>query len=120
MRVDDLAGPQLDYFVARAEGFDAELIHRNGMSYCAIDVQYEGMQVYVPTHNWQLLGPMMLRQRYLLYPRLDVATWKVVWLAEAQLNPTFHGMYIDEQAPLAICRLRVAEKFGEEVPDLAA
>jgi Protein of unknown function (DUF2591) len=116
MRVDDLAGAQLDYYVARAEGLPADLIRANGLAYCRIDVPYQGHQLYVPTHNWQLLGPIMVRQRYLLYPRLDAETGKTVWLAEAQLNFRFHGMYIADEPELALCRLRVAESFGENVP----
>lgn len=116
MRVDDLCGAQLDYMVGRAEGLNVSLVRANGMAYCRMDLPYEGYSVYVPTHNWQLLGPMMLRQNYLLYPRAAGPGSKdVIWLAEAQMNPTFHGMYIDARAELALCRLRVAEAFGEEV-----
>jgi hypothetical protein len=116
MRVDDLAGATLDYYVARAEGLIADLIRGNGMAYCRVDFPHQGYQVYVPTHNWQLLGPIMVRQLYLLYPRLDAETGKTVWLAEAQLNRKFHGMYMSDEPELALCRLRVAQEFGEEVP----
>lgn len=116
MRVDALQGALLDYWVGKAEGHDVAVIHANGMSYCRMDVPYEGYHVYVPTHNWQLLGPIMVRQNYLLYPRAaGPGSNEVIWLAEAQLNPKFHGMYIDARAELALCRLRVAEAFGEEV-----
>ncbi|WP_213761798.1 phage protein NinX family protein [Caballeronia sp. dw_19] len=116
MRVDNLHGAQLDYFVALAEGLDATLIHANGMDYCRIDVQHQGESVYVPTHNWTLLGEILKRQRYLLYPRAaEPGSQEVVWLAEAQLNSSFNGMYADASPELAICRLRVAEAFGEEV-----
>ena len=39
------------------------------------------------------------------------------WLAEAQMNPDVHGMFIDESPKVAICRLRVAEAFGHEVKE---
>lgn len=115
MRVDDLAGAILDYWVGRAEGLAVSLLSGNGMSYCRLDVPYEGYSVYVPTHNWQLLGPILKRQNYLLYPRRDASTGERVWLAEVQMNPLFHGMYIDPEPELALCRLRVAEAFGEAV-----
>lgn len=116
MRVDDLSGAELDLWVGRAEGHNVSLVSACGMSYCRIDVPYEGYTVYVPTHNWQLLGPIMVRQNYLLYPRAaEPGSKDVIWLAEAQLNPHFHGMYIDARPELALCRLRVAERYGEEV-----
>jgi hypothetical protein len=115
MRVDDLLGPQLDYYVACAEGLIADLIRANGMAYCRVDIPHQGHQVYVPTHNWQLLGPIVKRQKYLIYPRLDSETGEIVWLAEAQLNARFHGMYIADEPELALCRLRIAEAFGDDV-----
>lgn len=116
MRVDDLAGAQLDHFVALAEGLDSALIHANGMDYCRVDIPYQGHMVYVPTQNWTLLGPILERQHYLIYPRAaEPGSKEVIWLAEAQLNPKFHGMYIDASPEIALCRLRVAEAFGEEV-----
>lgn len=115
MRIDELDGARLDYFVARAEGLDAALIHGNGMDYCRIDVQGVGHMVYVPTQNWTLLGPILKRQRYLIYPRAaEPGAREVVWLAEAQLNSKFNGMYIATSPEIAICRLRVAEAFGQE------
>jgi len=116
MRVDDLSGARLDHFVALAEGLDSALIHANGMDYCRVDIPYQGHMVYVPTQNWTLLGPILKRQRYLLYPRAaEPGSQEVVWLAEAQLNSRFNGMYADASPELAICRLRVAEAFGQEV-----
>ncbi len=117
MRVDDLDGALLDLWVGHAEHLDVDLIHACGTSYCRLNPGWPGYQVYVPTQNWTVLGPMIIRQKYLLYPRLDESTGKVVWLAEAQLNPHFHRMYIDARAELALCRLRVAERFGEEVSE---
>jgi hypothetical protein len=116
MLVDNLHGAQLDHFVALAEGLDSALIHANGMDYCRVDIPYQGHMVYVPTQNWTLLGPILKRQRYLLYPRAaEPGSQEVVWLAEAQLNSRFNGMYADASPELAICRLRVAEAFGQEV-----
>ena len=117
MRVDDLTGARLDHFVALAEGLDSMLIHANGMDYCRVDIPYQGHMVYVPTQKWTLLGPMLKRQRYLIYPRAaEPGSKEVIWLAEAQLNPKFHGMYIAGAPEIAICRLRVCEAFGQEVP----
>ncbi|MDR5776270.1 MULTISPECIES: phage protein NinX family protein [unclassified Caballeronia] len=116
MNVDQLTGAQLDYWVARAEGMQAEVKHACGADWCQIDVQHVGYLQYQPSENWHITAPIAERQRYLTYPRLR-EDGKLEWLAEAHLNPDFHGMCTDESPKVAICRLRVAEKFGYEVPD---
>ncbi|WP_175425601.1 phage protein NinX family protein [Trinickia violacea] len=117
MNVEELCGAELDYEVALAEGFEAQLCRMYGWSYCRIDVPHHGYSVYEPTHNWQLAGRIYDRQHYTLYPRLDrraggaPPVW--VWLAEAQNNPHWRGQFVAESPLVAICRLRVAEAAAE-------
>jgi hypothetical protein len=116
MRVDDLTGALLDLWVGRAEGHDVSLVSACGMSYCHIDHPHDGPGVYQPTENRQIISTIQYRQLYLLYPRYVAPGSKdVIWLAEAQLNPAFQGIYADERAEIALCRLRVAERYGAEV-----
>ncbi|GGD63258.1 phage protein NinX family protein [Caballeronia grimmiae] len=114
MNVAQLSGAQLDYWVAKAEGLEAQVKHACGMDWCQVDVQYAGFIQYQPSENWHIAAPIMERQKYVVYPmpRVD---GKLEWLAEAGLNPIFHGMFTDESPKVAICRLRVAEAFGHEV-----
>lgn len=115
MKFDQLTGAELDYWVALAEGFPAELRTMHGLSYCRIDVIPSGHQVYEPTKNSQLAGEIAFRRHYTLYPRpvTDGGALHIEWLAEAQLNPRYHGMFSDRSPHVAICRLRVAEAFAE-------
>lgn len=126
MNVGELNGAQLDCWVARAEGFRAEVVKANGMEYCRIDVETIGHQFYQPTQNPAITSPIQFRQRYTLYPldRLDgeagvPARW---WVAEAQMNPSFYDLYEDEQPLVAVCRLRVAEALAAGIikPDDSA
>ncbi|MBW0450858.1 phage protein NinX family protein [Paraburkholderia phenoliruptrix] len=119
MNASDLIGAHLDCWVARAEGFRAEVIKANGMEYCRIDVETVGHQFYQPTQNPAITAPIQFRQRYTLYP-LDETSSKGagtrrIWIAEAQMNQDFHDMYRDEQPLVAICRLRVAEAVAAGV-----
>lgn len=115
MKIDELKGAELDYWVALAEGFPAELCRMHGQNYCRIDVIPSGYQVYEPTSNSQLAGDIAFRRHYTLYPRPLAARGQLrtEWLAEAQMNPRYHGMFADESPRVAICRLRVAEAFAE-------
>lgn len=118
MNVHQLNGAQLDYWVARAEGMEADIQRACGMDWCRIDVQSIGHLQYQPSDNWHIAAPIAERQRYVTYPRLR-EDGKLEWLAEAQLNPDFHGICAHESPKVAICRLRVMEVFGEDVQEVA-
>lgn len=106
MNVNELAGAELDCSVARAEGFDAEVIRSEGVEYCRVHVESVGYQLYQPTQNRNIAMAIQLERLYTVYP---LGTAQRFWFAEAQMNPDFHGLYRDESALIAICRLRVAE-----------
>ncbi|NPT38570.1 phage protein NinX family protein [Paraburkholderia xenovorans] len=119
MNVGELSGAQLDCWVARAEGFRAEVVKANGIEYCRIDVETVGHQFYQPTQNPVITAPIQFRQRYTLYPLDEISSKGAgtlrVWIAEAQMNPEFHDMFRDEQPLVAMCRLRVAEAIASGV-----
>ncbi|SAK65592.1 hypothetical protein AWB80_03086 [Caballeronia pedi] len=116
MNVAQLSGAQLDYWVAKAEGLLPEVRHACGADWCQIDVASLGPVEYQPSGNLNIVAPIAVRQRYVTYPRLR-DDGKIEWLAEAQLNADFHGVFVDESLMVAVCRLRVAEVFGYEVSD---
>ncbi|TGP43456.1 DUF2591 domain-containing protein [bacterium M00.F.Ca.ET.228.01.1.1] len=119
MNVNELSGASLDCWVARAEGFRAEVVKANGIEYCRIDVETVGHQLYQATQNPAITAPIQFRQRYTLYPLDEISSkgagTRRVWIAEAQMNPEFHDLYRDEQPLVAICRLRVAEAVAAGV-----
>jgi hypothetical protein len=124
VNIAELSGAALDCWVARAEGFKAEVVKANGLEYCRIDVETVGHQFYQPTQNPTITAPIQFRQCYTLYPLDEISSKRAgtrrVWIAEAQMNPEFHDMYRDEQPMVAVCRLRVAEALATGVISLDA
>ncbi|MFM0256085.1 hypothetical protein [Paraburkholderia sediminicola] len=119
MNVHELNGAQLDCWVARAEGFRADVVKANGMEYCRVDVETIGHQFYQPTQNPVITSPIQFRQHYTLYPLDEISSkgggTRRVWIAEAQMNPDFHDLFRDELPLVAVCRLRVAEAIATGV-----
>ena len=116
MNLDMLAGAELDYWVARAEGYRADIFELYGRQCCRVDVLDTGWGMYEPTENSKLIGDILFKRKYTLYPHPmndGQGVLKTIWLAEAQMNRHFHGMYTDEQPRVAICRLRVAEAIAD-------
>lgn len=116
MVVEKMKGAKLDCLVARAEGYEARVVSRNGMSYCDIDVPQVGERFYNPTGNVDLAGKLIIKHRYTwgALPRGD----KSVWMAEAQMNPDFHDQFESEDPCVCVCRLRVAEAAASGALDL--
>ncbi|WP_175712173.1 phage protein NinX family protein [Burkholderia ambifaria] len=115
MKVSELTGSMLDYWVARAEGADDERATRDAMN-------------YRPSSIWSQGGPIIDRE--------DIATWKgigdiikevpvLTWFANAPGMEGYNAksLFIDVSdgmrgpTPLvAAMRAFVFMKFGEEVP----
>ncbi|MGF6764039.1 hypothetical protein P3T24_004370 [Paraburkholderia sp. GAS33] len=117
MDIDELTGAELDFWVAKAEGMDAELKSLYGQSYCRVDINPTGFIIYEPTQNSKVAAEIAFRQCYTLYPHpcLDQqGHTQKLWLAEAQWNKRFHGTFVDASPHVAICRLRVAEAIAEK------
>ena len=64
IKVSTLAGPQLDYWVAKAEG--KEVLIAGGMAQILYRVEQgvECYQVYSPSTDWSQGGPIIERERY--------------------------------------------------------
>jgi hypothetical protein len=118
VNVENLKGAELDFWVAKARGLTPELRSLYGQSYCRINTYGSGYQIYQPTENVLLSGAIAFERHYTLFPRLDAcangapSVW--VWLAEAQQNPNYYGLFCDPSPHVAICRLCVAEWTAEE------
>src|SRR5580692_6803317 len=117
MTVIDLSGADLDCCAARAEGYVAEVVELYGWRYCRIDVYGVGWRQYEPTQNEMLAARLQFSRFYTVGPAPVIASSGVggarrMWMAEAQMNPSFHGLQIAESPLVAICRLRVEEEFS--------
>lgn len=120
MKVTDLKGAQLDYWVAKAEGLALSVDWNQG-DYILVGAGSGDLQRFSPSTDWSAGGPIIDRERITViawkrdqwgafvgdqHPYLDV---KADWDEDAT-GPT----------PLvAAMRAYVKSKFGEEVPDSA-
>ena len=116
MKVADLIGAELDYWVARAEGVPHDALSFVGgnrptnWEACSID----GAGMYRPSIKWEIGGPIIERERIAIDPitrnRSHTAEWQAqVWVPFAvQTGAT----------PLiAAMRAFVAGKFSDEVSE---
>jgi hypothetical protein len=112
MRTDRLSGPLLDYWVARAEGYEIRAIAGIAGELDHILVQGEvfGGWKYSPSTDWAQAGVIIDREAIGFIPLSDAE-----WLAEEHI--TAHR----GRGPthlIAAMRAYVASKFGDEVSDL--
>jgi hypothetical protein len=105
MKVSELTGAQLDYWVARAEGHEVN-------EWCELlDVREPGgaPMDYHPSTDWAQVGPLI--EKYGMY--LDVGG---DWEARCMTSPS----YARGDTPLqAICRAVVRAAFGDDVDEVA-
>ena len=113
MKVTELEGALLDYWVARAEELALPLI-RGGV--CYVMLWPESECEFQPSMNWSVCGPIIEREKIDLRYRHDVAG-AMRGMVFAQ--PRYKGKKFSGPSPLiAAMRAYVASKFGEEVPDI--
>ncbi|MGY4838027.1 phage protein NinX family protein [Burkholderia pyrrocinia] len=116
MKVSDLTGAMLDYWVARAEGADQARAIRDAAN-------------YRPTENWAQGGPIIERERIATWSGIEfIGSSEQVWTANALGTDGYDGKscYIDvssgQTGPtllIAAMRAYVVAKFGETLPDNA-
>lgn len=108
MRVAELSGVQLDYWVARAEGLSARIEDWGIGPICATG----GPLVFNPSEDWALGGPIIDKQLPELMPCWPAGGW----YARSRHRPCDGDQYFGETALIAAMRAFVASKYGEEVP----
>lgn len=125
MKVAELEGALLDYWVARGE--DRKVAIREGVCHEGMSALYvktggDGwVPSYSPSTNWAIAGPIIERERINLL-KFDDATrpWCAIiynadehWIDTSWFDCDWKG-----STPLvAAMRAYVAQKFGEEVDD---
>ena len=124
MKVSELEGAELDYWVARAEGFAPKI---EGQT-CFL-MSEAGGKIYVPSTNWSQGGPIIEKEKIGLEYDYDDAedNSRPPWFAfipdEERPIKGHRGAFIEKSrgfgpTPLiAAMRARVAAAFGEEVDD---
>lgn len=129
MKVSELTGAKLNYWVAKADGKDAEIVPQrvfgsgygitlvDGTPACMVGIDY-----FDPSTNWAHGGPIIEREQ------ITVECWQdtdgrsgmrdVFWSASIHGSMKNEGRegYEDGPSPLiAAMRAFVASKYGEEV-----
>ena len=121
MKVSELTGAQLDYWVARAEGKDAEVrsyeMAHGIVYYCNVMSSRGGVVVgnspFRPSTDWAPGGPIIERERIELYAPCEAGSFADEWTANYEW-----GRPEGYRAPTpltAAMRAYVASKFGDEV-----
>ena len=117
MKVSDLNPPELDYWVARAEGYEKPLIKHNT---CFPNKYHYGFwghggSVYSPSADWSQGGPIIEREGISVEPWSDEV--KDVWVAFSRFYSSDQERYHGKgPTPLiAAMRAYVASKYGDTV-----
>jgi len=118
MKVSELQGARLDYYVAKAEGQKCKIDKviaglNHGQIACQVWVEptenMHGYNVeYCPSSDWLQGGPLLdreIRDMHCDGGKMKATTHNGV--------PSWGATYLE-----AACRAIVASKFGHEVPDL--
>ncbi|MBB5547562.1 phage protein NinX family protein [Paraburkholderia fungorum] len=113
MKVSELEGTLLDYWVARAEG-----LTKKGRWWCRDGAEWCTVEHFNPSARWEVGGPILERSLIsVLYGPVDSIEAPGYWTGF--IRPS-DDIGFDASTPLvAGMRARVASWFGEEVPDTA-
>lgn len=134
MKVSELEGIDLDFWVAKTEGYDIE-IWRDG----CYRIRYEGdviayvgnmpitkpclLAKYAPSTDWRAAGPIIDRELCSLIPYEEEKRAEGIWRANGIYKCQLKGMgFVGEGKTIleAAMRAYVGSKFGEEVNDSQA
>lgn len=111
MKIQELKGALLDYWVAKAE--EKEIFATDGTYYIA---RGRHADKYSPSSDWSQGGPIIEREKLVLMPW--VQTNREEWASRRKDDWHKQGDPYFGPTPLtAAMRCFVASKFGEEVPD---
>lgn len=128
MKVDELDGALLDYWVACAEGYDPAqeqvVLYVDGTCRIAYHEGDDPDSLYNPTRSWMWGGPIIERERIHLEPfpgGAEYPEWMAFERADGWGDPLEDSplRQYGDTALIAAMRAYVASKFGEEVPDSA-
>lgn len=109
MKTSELTGAQLDFWVAKALGYDPDVITLSNID----DIPANPRFPY--SRDWTLSGPIIEREQISIGYGDQGGQERGGWTAFVH---EVDGLEFDFDSPLvAAMRAFVASKFGEEVPD---
>lgn len=112
MKVAELEGAVLDYWVGCAEGLKLLRIGQDGASYVTVSLDVEMRARYSPSTNWAQGGPLIERERISI--KQDAGGGCYAYFDHR--NETAAG----DTLLIAAMRAYVKSKFGEKVEDIDA
>jgi Protein of unknown function (DUF2591) len=112
VKVSELTGALLDYWVARVEGIDPALLAEIQRPDSVVSLKASR-----PSTDWAHGGPIIERERILVWPCTQANDGNPIrnWTARVECNPNFQ--YFADTPLIAAMRAYVASKFGDEIPD---
>lgn len=122
MKVSELTGPALDYWVAKAENASDNVGSGAYVAFARMEKwgeTWEEQQAhpnhrFAPSSDWEHGGPIIDRDKIRLQPPRHAPQWTADCVGE---GGAVH--FADGPTPLiAAMRAKVASEYGEEVPDL--
>ncbi|WP_080433549.1 phage protein NinX family protein [Burkholderia ubonensis] len=126
MKVSELDGPLLDFWVAQAEGnltHDSTSPANAVVEHYGIGGEVEGrspLSSWAPSTEWDSGGPIIERAKIDLHapPNIDAPDEWCDWAASVN-NPgvSYAMQYFGETPLIAAMRAYVASRFGDEVPE---
>ncbi|WP_186200644.1 DUF2591 domain-containing protein [Burkholderia gladioli] len=117
MKVAELIGALLDYWVARAEDYPLSCDWDQG-DYILIGTGAGDLEQFAPSTDWSDGGPIIERARIDLKapPNMDAPDEHVDWAASVpDPNVAYTREYFGETPLIAAMRAYVASKFGDDV-----
>lgn len=131
MKVSELTGADLDYWIAKAEGLNPTVAKgipeqpREKWYVRAWAQPAENTLIpfdYEPSKRWDQAGPIIEREHIALvcYEHLHVLTWEAFHNADLNMDGapvTLSGVGVGSTPLVAAMRAYVASKFGNEVPE---
>lgn len=128
MKVSELSGALLDYWVAKCEGRASRIAeYTDGNRYCVVpagvcgDRGWTSPSIYSPSTAWSVAGQIIDRE-HLSIEYLGSSAWRAGVTREDGLDIQEPGLpwplvRHGETALTAAMRAYIASKMGEDVPD---
>lgn len=124
MKVADLKGAALDYWVSRAEGVTTIIAVRQNTGDkhpSCIEVDYKGSRItwYHPSDDWRMGGALISRLPFGIFERdYQTGLWSAgIYTDTSVAKPVCDSYQTGPTLLIAAMRAYVASKYGEEVPD---
>ena len=111
MKVSELEGAELDYWVAKAEGLNGIVLHPAWPVRNKPTVTDSTNNIYSPSERWSQGGPIIEREGI----NLKYDPLCEMWDATKSCEDGTYCFYVHKLSLVAGMRVRVASKFGEEV-----